>query len=119
MILYGIRFPSTECKNMRRNRNILNIGQELNTSTYNLARMNMFLHGISPENQNLRNGDTLDEDWPTGEETDFNMVLMNPPYSAKWSAATGFCRTKDSVIMEYWHRNQKQIMHSFSMACII
>lgn len=65
-------------------------GQELMTSTYNLARMNMFLHGIAPENQKLRNGDTLDSDWPTGEETDFNMVLMNPPYSAKWSAATGF-----------------------------
>lgn len=65
-------------------------GQELMTSTYNLARMNMFLHGIAPENQNLRNGDTLDGDWPTGEETDFNMVLMNPPYSAKWSAAAGF-----------------------------
>ena len=65
-------------------------GQELNTSTYNLARMNMFLHGIAPENQNLRNGDTLDGDWPTGEETDFHMVLMNPPYSAKWSAAAGF-----------------------------
>lgn len=65
-------------------------GQELNTSTYNLARMNMFLHGIVAENQNLRNGDTLDGDWPTDEETDFNMVLMNPPYSAKWSAAAGF-----------------------------
>ena len=65
-------------------------GQELMTSTYNLARMNMFLHGIAPENQTLRNGDTLDGDWPTGEETDFNMVLMNPPYSAKWSAAAGF-----------------------------
>ena len=65
-------------------------GQELNTSTYNLARMNMFLHGIVAENQKLRNGDTLDGDWPTGEETDFNMVLMNPPYSAKWSAAAGF-----------------------------
>lgn len=65
-------------------------GQELNTSTYNLARMNMFLHGIAPENQVLRNGDTLDGDWPTGEETDFNMVLMNPPYSAKWSATAGF-----------------------------
>lgn len=65
-------------------------GQELNTSTFNLARMNMFLHGIVPENQVLRNGDTLDGDWPTGEETDFNMVLMNPPYSAKWSAAAGF-----------------------------
>ena len=65
-------------------------GQELMTSTYNLARMNMFLHGIVPENQKLRNGDTLDGDWPTGEDTDFNMVLMNPPYSAKWSAAAGF-----------------------------
>ena len=65
-------------------------GQELNTSTYNLARMNMFLHGIPPETQVLRNGDTLDGDWPTGEETDFNMVLMNPPYSAKWSATAGF-----------------------------
>ena len=65
-------------------------GQELNTSTYNLARMNMFLHGIVPENQKLRNGDTLDGDWPTDEENDFNMVLMNPPYSAKWSAAAGF-----------------------------
>lgn len=65
-------------------------GQELNTSTYNLARMNMFLHGIAAENQKLRNGDTLDGDWPTDEETDFHMVLMNPPYSAKWSAAAGF-----------------------------
>lgn len=65
-------------------------GQELNTSTYNLARMNMFLHEVNVDNQKLRNGDTLDGDWPTGEETDFNMVLMNPPYSAKWSAAAGF-----------------------------
>lgn len=65
-------------------------GQELNTSTYNLARMNMFLHGVNPDNQKLRHGDTLDADWPTDEETDFNMVLMNPPYSAKWSAAKGF-----------------------------
>lgn len=65
-------------------------GQELMTSTYNLARMNMFLHGVAPDNQKLRNGDTLDGDWPTDEDTDFDMVLMNPPYSAKWSAAAGF-----------------------------
>ena len=71
-------------------RNIKYYGQELNTSTYNLARMNMFLHGIAPENQKLRNADTLDADWPTGEETEFDMVLMNPPYSARWSAAAGF-----------------------------
>lgn len=74
-------------------------GQELMTSTYNLARMNMFLHGIVPENQKLHNGDTLDDDWPTGEETDFDMVLMNPPYSAKWSAAKGFLQ--DERFEEY------------------
>lgn len=65
-------------------------GQELMTSTYNLARMNMFLHGIAPENQVLRNGDTLDADWPTTEETEFDMTVMNPPYSANWSAKQGF-----------------------------
>lgn len=65
-------------------------GQELMPSTYNLARMNMFLHHVRPENQHLRNGDTLDADWPVDEETEFDAVLMNPPYSAKWSAAEGF-----------------------------
>ena len=65
-------------------------GQELMTSTYNIARMNMFLHRVAPENQHLHNADTLDADWPTTEETEFDMVVMNPPYSAKWSAKTGF-----------------------------
>lgn len=74
-------------------------GQELSTTTYNLARMNMFLHGVDPENQTLRNADTLDADWPTDEETDFDMVLMNPPYSAKWSAAQGFLN--DSRFSDY------------------
>lgn len=74
-------------------------GQELSTTTYNLARMNMFLHGVDPENQTLRNADTLDADWPTDEETDFDMVLMNPPYSAKWSASQGFLN--DSRFSDY------------------
>jgi type I restriction enzyme M protein len=77
-------------KYSREPRYIRYFGQELMTSTYNLARMNMFLHGIVPENQKLRNADTLDSDWPTGEETEFDMVLMNPPYSAKWGAQAGF-----------------------------
>lgn len=64
-------------------------GQELNTTTYNLARMNMLLHDVHVDNYTLRNGDTLDEDWPTEEPTDFDAVLMNPPYSAKWSADKG------------------------------
>ncbi|SUP41612.1 type I restriction-modification system subunit M [Veillonella criceti] len=65
-------------------------GQELNTSTYNLARMNMILHGVPIENQHLHNADTLDQDWPTEEPTNFDAVLMNPPYSAKWGAEKGF-----------------------------
>lgn len=65
-------------------------GQELNTNTYNLARMNLILHDVDPENQHLSNGDTLDADWPTDEPTNFDCVVMNPPYSAKWSAKSGF-----------------------------
>ncbi len=65
-------------------------GQEIMPATYNLARMNMFLHDISPENQKLRNGDTLDADWPTTEENVFDMVVMNPPYSHDWNASDGF-----------------------------
>lgn len=65
-------------------------GQELNASTYNLARMNMILHGVDTPNQHLRNGDTLDKDWPDEEPTNFDGVMMNPPYSAKWSAEKGF-----------------------------
>ena len=74
-------------------------GQELMPSTYNLARMNMFLHGVLPENQHLRNGDTLDADWPTDEDTEFDVVTMNPPYSAHWSAAEGF--KQDERFMDY------------------
>ena len=74
-------------------------GQELMPSTYNLARMNMFLHGVLPENQHLRNGDTLDADWPTDEETEFDAVTMNPPYSANWSADEGF--KQDERFMDY------------------
>lgn len=65
-------------------------GQDNKTSTYNLARMNMILHGVATENHHLRNGDTLDEDWPNTEPTDFDGVVMNPPYSQKWAASPGF-----------------------------
>jgi len=65
-------------------------GQELNTTTYNLARMNLILHGVDREQMRLNNGDTLDEDWPSDEPFLFNAVVMNPPYSAQWSAADKF-----------------------------
>ncbi|WP_297282206.1 type I restriction-modification system subunit M [uncultured Anaerococcus sp.] len=65
-------------------------GQELNNSTYNLARMNMILHGVPLEYQSLNQGNTLSDDWPVDEPTNFDGVVMNPPYSAKWDATDGF-----------------------------
>lgn len=65
-------------------------GQELNTTTFNLAKMNLILHGVTKEDMRLRNGDTLNKDWPTDEPYTFDAVLMNPPYSAKWSADSTF-----------------------------
>ena len=76
------------------NPNVVNLikyyGQELMPTTFNLAKMNMFLHGISPEKQILRNGDTLSDDWPDDVDNNFDAVMMNPPYSANWSAKEGF-----------------------------
>lgn len=71
-------------------RHIHYFGQEINHQTYNLARMNMMLHQIPVTYQHLRNGDTLDEDWPTDEPTTFDGVAMNPPYSLPWSAKESF-----------------------------
>ncbi|VTR62878.1 type I restriction-modification system, M subunit [Actinobacillus pleuropneumoniae] len=65
-------------------------GQELNTTTYNLAKMNLILHGVDKEDMRLRNGDTLNKDWPTDEPYTFDAVLMNPPYSANWSSDDTF-----------------------------
>lgn len=61
-------------------------GQEIKNQTYNLARMNMMLHRVPGSHQHLRNGDTLDSDWPTDEPTNFDAVVMNPPYSQKYDA---------------------------------
>ena len=64
-------------------------GQEIKNQTYNLARMNMILHGVSSSQQHLRFGDTLGVDWPSDEPTTFDAVVMNPPYSQKYDASEG------------------------------
>lgn len=63
-------------------------GQEKNTATYNLTRMNLLLHGVRPTKMTIKNGDTLSQDWPDdpdrpNEGVLFDAVVMNPPYSAK------------------------------------
>ena len=69
-------------------KNLSYYGQEKNTATYNLTRMNLLLHGVRPEKMTIRNGDTLAQDWPEdpqrpNEGVLFDAVVMNPPYSAK------------------------------------
>lgn len=64
------------------NPNLQYFGQEINPSTYNLCRINMFLHGVSFDNFDIELGDTLIE--PKHLGMDFDAIVSNPPYSIKW-----------------------------------
>lgn len=59
-------------------------GQEMNRTTYNLARMNMILHDVHYSRFQLRQDDTLEH--PQHEGMKFEAVVANPPFSANWSA---------------------------------
>ena len=58
-------------------------GQEINITTYNLCRINMFLHDIGYEKFNIGHGDTLIEPLHWDDEP-FEAIVSNPPYSIKW-----------------------------------
>ncbi len=59
-------------------------GQELNRTTYNLARMNMILHGVHYRKFDIKQEDTLE--YPQHIDMRFEAIVANPPFSAKWSA---------------------------------
>lgn len=59
-------------------------GQELNPTTYNLARMNMILHGVRFDHFNIQQGDTLEEDKLPDLEAE--VIVANPPFSANWKS---------------------------------
>lgn len=61
-------------------------GQELNHTTYNLARMNMFLHNVNYDKFNIQLGDTLTEPH-FGDDKPFDAIVSNPPYSVKWKGS--------------------------------
>ncbi len=63
-------------------------GQEFNSTTYNLARMNMLLHGVSFRHFDIKNDDTLER--PRHIDMKFDAVVANPPYSQNWSADPKF-----------------------------
>lgn len=59
-------------------------GQEMNRTTYNLARMNMILHDVNYHKFDIKNEDTLER--PQHTDLKFEAIVANPPFSAKWSA---------------------------------
>ena len=70
--------------------NIHFFGQELITETVNLAKINLFMQGVPVQNINMRNANTLEDDWPYFDESTsyaplfVDAVVSNPPYSARY-----------------------------------
>jgi type I restriction enzyme M protein len=62
-------------------------GQEINLTTYNLARINMFLHDVNYEKFNIAHGDTLIDPAHWDDEP-FEAIVSNPPYSISWAGDT-------------------------------
>ena len=88
-----INIGKSVSKYMDGQNNIKYYAQELKQNTYNLTRMNLIMRGILPDNIKVRNGDTLEEDWPDFEDSDpvgtyeplyVDAVTSNPPYSQNW-----------------------------------
>lgn len=87
-----INIGSAVAKYLKGDNRINYYAQELKENTYNLTRMNLVMRGIDPANIYVRNGDTLEEDWPFFENDDIehyqlvrvDAVVSNPPYSQKW-----------------------------------
>ena len=61
-------------------------GQEINHTTYNLARMNMFLHNINYDKFDIQLGNTLTDPHFLGDKP-FDAIVSNPPYSVKWKGS--------------------------------
>ncbi|MBL7974707.1 MAG: type I restriction-modification system subunit M, partial [Candidatus Kapabacteria bacterium] len=65
-------------------------GQEKNITTYNLARMNMLLHGVKDTEFSIHHGDTLLNDWEIlneinpAKKLEFDAIVANPPFSYRW-----------------------------------
>ena len=66
----------------KKNPNLKYYGQEINPTTFNLCRINMFLHNVNYNNFNIALGDTLLN--PAHRGMEFDAIVSNPPYSLKW-----------------------------------
>lgn len=74
-------------------------GQELNRTTFNLARMNMLLHNIHFQNFNIKQEDTLEH--PQHLEKRFEAIVANPPFSAHWKSDANPLNSTDERFSQY------------------
>lgn len=74
-------------------------GQELEHTTYNLARMNMLLHGIHFSQFDIQQGNTLNDDQFSDKE--FEVIVANPPFSAQWKSDTDPVLAEDDRFSQY------------------
>ncbi len=74
-------------------------GQELNRTTYNLARMNMILHDVHFSRFDIRQEDTLEE--PQHDDKQFEAIVANPPFSAKWKGKDNPLNETDDRFSQY------------------
>ena len=74
-------------------------GQELNRTTYNLARMNMILHDVHFSRFDIRQEDTLEH--PQHLDERFDVVVANPPFSAKWKGKDNPLNETDDRFSQY------------------
>lgn len=74
-------------------------GQELNPTTYNLARMNMILHGVPFDHFSIRHGDTLMEDMHMSLKAE--AIVANPPFSAQWKGESDPTLAHDDRFSQY------------------
>jgi type I restriction enzyme M protein len=74
-------------------------GQELNRTTYNLARMNMILHDVHFRQFDIRQEDTLQE--PQHKDLRFEAIVANPPFSAKWKGKNNPLNENDDRFSQY------------------
>ena len=74
-------------------------GQELNPTTYNLARMNMILHGVRFDKFNIKQGNTLTTD--LHEDLKAEAIVANPPFSVQWKSDTDPVLAQDDRFTQY------------------
>lgn len=94
-------------------------GQEINLTTYNLCRINMFLHDIDFDKFNIANEDTLisPQHW---DDEPFEAIVSNPPYSTKWAGDTNPLLINDTrfapagILAPKSYADLAFIMHSLS-----